>query len=59
LLEFCALPFEPACLCPHETRRMVRTASAGQVRSPLLHGPSKAARYGVLLDPLRAALASR
>jgi len=59
LLEFCGLPFEPACLRPHEARRVVRTASAGQVRSPLLQGPSKAARYGVLLDPLRAALAVR
>ena len=35
LLEHCGLPFEPACLAFHETRRSVRTASAEQVRQPM------------------------
>jgi tetratricopeptide (TPR) repeat protein len=35
LLEHCRLPFEPACLSFHETRRSVRTASAEQVRQAL------------------------
>ena len=35
LLEHCGLPFEPACLNFHETRRAVRTASAEQVRQPI------------------------
>src|SRR5262249_37075355 len=35
LLEHCGLPFESACLSPHETQRSVRTASAEQVRQPI------------------------
>ncbi len=35
LLAHCGLPFDPACLRFHETRRPVRTASAEQVRQPL------------------------
>jgi tetratricopeptide (TPR) repeat protein len=35
LLSHCRLPFEPACLSFHETKRPVRTASAEQVRQPL------------------------
>jgi tetratricopeptide (TPR) repeat protein len=35
LLDHCGLPFEPACLKFHETKRAVRTASAEQVRQPL------------------------
>lgn len=55
LLDFCGLPFEPACLHFHENRREVRSPSATQVRQPL-HDTSRAPRYGALLDPLRAAL---
>ena len=56
LLEFCRLPFDPACLRFHETERTVRTASASQVREPLRRDTARAAKYGALLDPLRAAL---
>lgn len=56
LLEFCNLPFEPACLNFHETERRVSTPSASQVREPLRKDTARAAKYGALLDPLRAAL---
>ena len=55
LLDFCGLPFEPACLSFNENRREVRSPSATQVRQPL-HDTTRAPRYGALLDPLRAAL---
>jgi tetratricopeptide (TPR) repeat protein len=35
MLDFCGLPFEPACLAFHETARSVRTASSEQVRRPI------------------------
>ncbi|HET8900114.1 MAG TPA: sulfotransferase [Rhodanobacteraceae bacterium] len=56
LLAFAGLPFEPACLHPEQNPRAVRTMSAGQVRQPLRPGSAVTARYGTLLDPLRAAL---
>lgn len=56
LLDFCGLPFDERCLRFHETERPVRTASAGQVREPLRSDTKRAAKYGRLLDPLRAAL---
>lgn len=56
LLEFCGLPFEPQCLEFHTTQRDVHTPSAMQVREPLRRDTARAARYGALLDPLRAAL---
>lgn len=56
LLEFCGLPFEEACRDFHKSKRSVRTASAGQVRQPLRRNTAHASRYGVLLNPLRAAL---
>jgi len=56
LLEFCGLPFEPACLNFHETRRTVGSPSAMQVRQPLRRDTARAERYGASLDPLRAAL---
>ena len=56
LLDFCQLPFEPACLRSHETQRAVRTTSAGQVRQPLRHDTARAPAYGELLAPLRWAL---
>ncbi len=59
LLAFCGLQFDPACLRFHETERAVRTPSAGQVREPLRQDTARAARYGALLDPLRAALAAQ
>lgn len=56
LLDFCGLPFDARCLSFHETERTVRTASAGQVREPLRRDTARAAKYGRLLDALRAAL---
>ncbi|MXO68948.1 tetratricopeptide repeat protein [Altererythrobacter marinus] len=35
MLDFLGLPFEPACLDFHKTRRAVRTASSEQVRRPI------------------------
>jgi hypothetical protein len=37
----------------------VRTASASQVREPLMRDTARAYKYGALLDPLRAALGTR
>jgi tetratricopeptide (TPR) repeat protein len=38
LLDYCALPFEEACLNFHENARAVSTASAEQVRQPIFRG---------------------
>jgi tetratricopeptide (TPR) repeat protein len=57
LLEHCRLPFEPACLSFHETRRSVRTASAEQVRQPLYRsGIGYWRNFERELEPLRRAL---
>jgi Flp pilus assembly protein TadD len=56
LLEFCGLPFDPACLRPHEVKRSIRTASASQVREPIRRDTARADKYGPLLDPLRKEL---
>lgn len=56
LLDFCGLPFDPACLEFYKTPRTVLSApSAAQVRQPL-HNTARAAHYGHLLDGLRARL---
>jgi len=52
LLDFCGLPFEPACLDYHQAMRSVRTPSASQVRQPLRRDTARAAHYGNLLAPL-------
>jgi len=56
LLEFCGLPFHPACLAFHRSRRTVLTISAAQVRQPLRRDTARSERYGERLDPLRARL---
>jgi tetratricopeptide (TPR) repeat protein len=56
LLAFCNLEFEESCLNFHTTERRVTTPSAAQVREPLRRDTARAAKYGALLDPLRAAL---
>ncbi len=57
LLDFCALEFDPACLLFHQNSRVVlSTASAAQVRQPLRSNTSQTARYGDKLDRLRARL---
>lgn len=58
LLDFCGLPFEEACLRPHETERTVRTASSEQVRQPIYTSALEQWRhYADRLGDLRAGLA--
>jgi tetratricopeptide (TPR) repeat protein len=57
LLDFCGLPFEPACVNFHETDRAVRTASSEQVRQPIFRGGlDQWENFDAFLGPLRAAL---
>ena len=56
VLDFCGLPFDPACLESHKTSRAVLTPSAAQVRQPLRHDTARSARYGDKLDRLRRRL---
>jgi tetratricopeptide (TPR) repeat protein len=57
LLDHCRLPFEPACLTFHQTRRSVRTASAEQVRQPIYtSGIDYWRHFEKELQPLRQAL---
>lgn len=57
LLDFCDLPFDPACLEFHKTPRTVLSApSAAQVRQPLRGDTARSARYGDKLDHLRQRL---
>ena len=57
LLEFCELPFEPACLEYHRTARSIRTASSEQVRQPIFReGLDQWRHYEPWLGPLKDAL---
>lgn len=57
LLDFCGLPFDPACLDFHQTSRAVLSSpSAAQVRQPLRSDTARSARYGDKLDRLRQRL---
>ncbi|MGH8126324.1 MAG: tetratricopeptide repeat-containing sulfotransferase family protein [Rhodanobacteraceae bacterium] len=56
LLDFCGLPFEPACLDPHQTTRAVLTPSAAQVRQPIRRDTARSTHYGDRLDVLRQRL---
>ncbi len=56
LLETCNLSYDERCLRFHESTRHVRTASAAQVRLPLQRGTGRTAKYGRILDPVRASL---
>jgi len=56
LLDFCGLPFAASCLKFHKSDRVVRTASAAQVRQPMRSDTARASNYGALLDPLRRSL---
>jgi tetratricopeptide (TPR) repeat protein len=57
ILEFCELPFEPACLDFHRTERSIRTASSEQVRQPIFReGLDQWRQFEPWLAPLRAAL---
>jgi Tfp pilus assembly protein PilF len=53
LLAFCQLPFDAACLSPHQTQRDVHsTASAAQVRQPIRGNAARSPRYRDFLQPL-------
>jgi len=57
ILDFCSLPFEPACLEFHKTARSVRTASSEQVRQPIFRESLDQWRhYEPWLGPLKDAL---
>ena len=57
LLAYCGLPFDPACMAFHETKRAVRTASSEQVRQPLYTDAVDHWRnYEPWLGPLKSAL---
>ena len=57
ILDFCGLPFEPACLEFHKTERSVRTASSEQVRRPIFReGIGQWLHFEPWLGPLRSAL---
>ena len=57
LLAHAGLPFEDACLRPHETRRPVRTASSEQVRQAIsAEALDHWRHYAQWLEPLQAAL---
>lgn len=57
MLDRAGLPFEPACLTFHETRRSVRTPSSEQVRQPIgREGLVQWEHYAPWLGPLRERL---
>jgi tetratricopeptide (TPR) repeat protein len=57
MLDHCGLPFEPACVEFHKTRRSVRTPSSEQVRQPIFReGLDQWKKYEPWLGPLQDAL---
>jgi Flp pilus assembly protein TadD len=57
ILDFAGLPFDPACLEFHKTKRAVHTPSAEQVRRPISRDGLNSWRpYEPWLGPLKAAL---
>ena len=59
ILEFCDLPFEPACVDFHKTERRVHTASSEQVRQPInREGVDQWRNFDPWLGPFKAALAT-
>jgi predicted Zn-dependent protease len=57
LLEYCQLPFEDQCLRFYETRRVVQTASAEQVRQPIFaQGVDQWRNFEPWLGPLKETL---
>ena len=57
LLDFCGLPFDPACLRFYDTKRAVATASVAQVREPIYQQSVKGwQRYAEQLAPMRRIL---
>lgn len=59
LVEFVGLPWDEACVRPHESRRLVHTASYAQVTRPIYRGSvGRAEAYATELEELRGALVS-
>jgi len=59
LLDYLGVPFDEACLRPHESMRVVRTASSEQVRRPINRaGIDQWRRYERWAAELKAALGS-
>jgi tetratricopeptide (TPR) repeat protein len=57
ILDYCGLPFEPACVEFHKTRRSVRTPSSEQVRQPIFRDSlDQWRKYEPWLEPLKRAL---
>ncbi|MFT4076968.1 MAG: sulfotransferase [Asticcacaulis sp.] len=57
LIDACGLPFEDACLKPHEAKGAVSTASAVQVRAPInSKGVGAWKKYEAELEPLKQRL---
>jgi tetratricopeptide (TPR) repeat protein len=57
ILDHCGLPFEPACVSFHETKRSVRTPSSEQVRQPISRdGLDQWRKFEPWLGPLKMAL---
>ncbi|MFM9935017.1 MAG: sulfotransferase [Novosphingobium sp.] len=57
ILDYCALPFEAACVEFHKTKRSVRTPSSEQVRQPIFRdGLDQWKKFQPWLEPLRRAL---
>jgi len=57
ILDFCELPFEPACVEFHRTERSIRTASSEQVRRPIFReGLDQWRNFEAWLCTLREAL---
>ena len=57
VLDYCRLPFEPACLRFYENRRVAQTLSSEQVRRPIYTaGLEQWRHFEPWLEPLRMAL---
>jgi len=57
ILDYCGLPFEPACIDFHKTVRSVRTPSSEQVRQPIFRdGLDQWKNFEPWLEPLKLAL---
>jgi tetratricopeptide (TPR) repeat protein len=57
LVEFCGMPWDPACLDFGKNRRVIRTASVWQARQPIYTTSVKRwKQYEEFLDPLKEAL---
>ena len=60
ILDYCGLPFEPACLSFYETKRVIKSPSSEQVRQPIYKtGMQQWKPFEGYLDELKVALTKR